>query len=89
MCYDRLAKRFGAYDSDTLQPFLTRRLTAWYKQFPATGAVAEASDSDEGGGTSGKAPRPRVQHRPGALKQKTSRHQPLAMSEAPALVQPC
>ena len=86
MCYDRLAKRFGAYDSDTLQPFLTRRLTAWYKQFPATGAVAEASDSDERGGG---AARPRVQHQSGALKQKTSRHQPLPMSEAPALVQPC
>ena len=57
MCYDRLAKRFGAYDSDTLQPFLTRRLTAWYKQFPATGAVAEASDSDEGGRGGGQAAR--------------------------------
>ena len=57
MCYDRLAKRFGAYDSDTLQPFLTRRLTAWYKQFPATGAVAEASDSDERGGEGGQAAR--------------------------------
>jgi hypothetical protein len=54
LCYDRHAKRFGAYDSDTLQPFLSRRLTAWCKQFPVTGAVAGASDSDEGEGEVGR-----------------------------------
>jgi len=57
LCYDRLVKRFGAYDSDTLQPFLSRRLSAWYTQFPVTGPAVGASDSDseEGGGAGAKA----------------------------------
>ena len=51
MCYDRLAKRFGAYDAATLQPFLSRRLIAWYAMFPVSGPAAGGSDSDgEGGG---------------------------------------
>ena len=54
LCYDHLVKRFGAYDSDTLQPFLSRRLSAWYTQFPVTGPVVGASDSDsEEGGCAG------------------------------------
>ena len=57
LCYDRLVKRFGAYDSDTLQQFLSRRLNAWYTQFPVTGPAVGASDSDseEGGGAGAKA----------------------------------
>ena len=32
------AKSFGAYDSDNLQPSLSRRLSAWYTQFPPSAA---------------------------------------------------
>ena len=55
ICYERIVKRFAAYDAATLQPFLSRRLIAWYTKFPIAGPAADCGDSDGEGGGSGPA----------------------------------
>ena len=84
---NRLVKRFGAYDSDTLQPFLSRRLSAWYTQFPVTGPAAWASDSDTQGWGGGGAPGARVATR-AQTDQRQRKRRPSLMSDAPPLMQP-
>ena len=82
MCYDRLAKRFGAYDAATLQPFLSRRLITWYAMFPVSGPAAGGSDSDGEGGAAD------MEVWAGALVPIQTRRRPSLVIDGPPLVQP-